>query len=219
MPQEKISIIAKDLIPARAKLCTGVISKYQAPLSPLELAHSLEMDVHRAREFTAGRTIAKNAASKIGISIPSLGKGRDGCPIWPKTVVGSISHKAGFCGALVADSRIYIAAGFDIELVESLEKEVWSVFATEEEVMQAGNCKMEESKFANLLFSCKEAFFKALYPLLGSDTPTLNRITISTYLDNNHIVTETLINKTNYTGFTVFDARSIMSWVLVQKNV
>jgi len=196
-------------------LKTGKILNYQTPLSPVELKIIEDSSLSRMKEFRAGRSISKEAAAFLGIEIASIPKDNNGCPLWPSTVVGSISHKAGFCGAMLGHRNAYSSIGLDIELVEHLNKDVWSVFASTQEIDQASSCAMDTGLFANLIFSAKEAFFKCLYPLYHPDNPSLSDINVTAELvSQSHIQTSTVIDNKKLIGNIVFDSRIAISWAL-----
>lgn len=69
----------------------------------------------RALEFAAGRHCARGALDLLGhapVSIPRL---PTNAPAWPTGITGSLSHSAGYCGAVVTRSRQFGAIGFDVE--------------------------------------------------------------------------------------------------------
>ncbi|MEM7435734.1 MAG: 4'-phosphopantetheinyl transferase, partial [Myxococcota bacterium] len=72
----------------------------------------------RVSEFTAGRTCARQALSKLkGPSGYALLQGEDRGPIWPTGFVGSITHADFWCAAAVARESDVRAVGIDIESV------------------------------------------------------------------------------------------------------
>ena len=219
MPLTDITSRVSGLLPAGMVLRTGKIHQYQRPLAREEEQLIQEAQPHRLREFTAGRAIAKEAMQHLGVESVPIGRSEDGCPLWPPSVVGSISHKGGLCGAIVADSTFCAAVGFDIEFMEHLDRDVWKTFASEEEISQAALCDMEKSCFANILFSAKEAHFKALYPLLGQQAPSLAKITLLVKNHNNHIVTSFAGNGVSTCGGIVCGPQASLAWALSKKNV
>ena len=51
----------------------------------------------------------------IGIDCNEIQSSEHGFPIWPKGIVGSISHSKGTCLSAVAKSKDFQAIGVDIE--------------------------------------------------------------------------------------------------------
>lgn len=179
MPLSNITTQINYLLPNSCYLATGKLSDYQNKLSSLELSYIDGYNTHRKKEFRAGRSIAKKAANFLDVEIRSIPKDRNGCPLWPTPVVGSISHKAGFCGALLGYRDVFPSVGLDIELSEHLQENVWKTFASRHEIEQVNTCNFKVSVFANLLFSAKEAFFKCLYPLYYPNNPMFSDIYVT----------------------------------------
>jgi len=207
------------LLPKRCHLATGRLLDYQKELSPIEMKYIDGYSAPRKIEFRAGRSIAKEAANFFGIEILSISKDVHGCPLWPASVVGSISHKAGFCGALLGARDTYSSVGFDIELVEHLQKDVWKTFASSNEIGQAKSCNMENSAFANLIFSAKEAFFKCLHPLYYPDNPGFLDIVVEVKpVLRDYLETTIIFNDEKHHGGIVFDTKILISWALIKKH-
>lgn len=219
MPLTQITLLAKSLLPAGIVLLTGRIHLYQHPLTSEEKHLIPQAGTHRMQEFIAGRSIAREAMQLLGAKSFSIGRDENGCPIWPREVVGSISHKGRLCGAMIGDSAVYNSIGFDIEFMEHLDPDVWKTFASEEEMSQANVCDMDEPSFANILFSAKEAHFKALYPLFNLQAPSLSNIKLTVKKLNNHIVTSSTTNGIPVHGGLIFDPKSLLAWAISKKTV
>jgi 4'-phosphopantetheinyl transferase EntD len=122
----------------------------------------------RRREFAAGRRGARRALAELGITDYPLLAGPDRVPLWPGAVVGSITHTeagvGGYCGVAVAHRRLAAGLGIDAEPRLPLPMELWpSVLDLEEK--RAALAADEPGVWARLIFSAKEAIYKALYPL------------------------------------------------------
>lgn len=144
----------------------------------------------RRVEFLSGRAAAREALSAYGFRkiVPIL-RSKSGLPLWPTGIVGSISHKNGYAVAIVGCNRDFKSVGCDIEFSEDLCEEVWSTFATKDEVIITGNKKLPVNKFANVLFSIKESIFKALYPLNNSPTLSIREIKPRVnFIGNTHVM-------------------------------
>lgn len=219
MPLTQVTLLAKSLLPAGIVLLTGRINLYQQPLTNEEKHLIRQAGTHRMQEFIAGRSIAKEAMQLLGAWPLSIGREENGCPIWPRQVVGSISHKGRLCGAMIGDSALYNSVGFDIEFMEPLDPDVWKTFASEEEMRQAKLCNMDEPTFANILFSAKEAHFKALYPLFKLQTPSLSNIKLAVKKLNNHVVTSSTTKGMPVHGGLISDPKALLAWALSKKTV
>jgi len=112
----------------------------------------------RRREFVAGRTLSRFLLANLGCPSQPVLRGDDGMPIWPDGYCGSITHKQGVCGAIVAKNETLASVGLDLELNQPLTESVWKNFINEGELEDSPSFDWK----ANILFSCKEAAFKCL---------------------------------------------------------
>ncbi|MDO8704293.1 MAG: 4'-phosphopantetheinyl transferase superfamily protein [Sulfuricaulis sp.] len=118
----------------------------------------------RIQEFAAGRLCARRALAEFGFTGYPLRMNRDRRPQWPAPVIGSISHTAGMCGAVVARQRQFRAIGLDMEIVGRVTPEIWPTICTPEETAWlAALREPEQSRCAALIFSAKESFYKCQY--------------------------------------------------------
>lgn len=120
----------------------------------------------RTQEFAAGRLCARKLLAEFGIHEFPLQVGDARQPLWPDALVGSITHTAGFCAAVVAEKSRFAAIGLDSEVAASVKPELWPSICTPEEILRLHSLP-EASRLgaATLIFSAKEAFYKCQYPL------------------------------------------------------
>ena len=137
-------------------------------LLPAEAQYLGKAVLKRAREFAAGRLCARALLAEFGILDFAIEVGEARQPVWPDALVGSITHTAGFCAAVVAEKSRVAAIGVDCELAGSVKPELWPSICTSEEI-QWLNSLPQASRMdaATLIFSAKEAFYKCQYPLTG----------------------------------------------------
>jgi 4'-phosphopantetheinyl transferase EntD len=137
------------------------------PLRPEEAAVVATSVEKRRREFRAGRSCARKALAELGITDFPLLAGEDRAPIWPQSVVGSITHTdgcpGGYCAVAVAHRRIAFGLGLDAEPRLPLPSEVWSLVLDEEELRDAHRAA-EPGVYSRMVFSAKETTYKALFP-------------------------------------------------------
>ena len=88
----------------------------------------------------------------------------DGVPIWPSGTVASISHSRGLCGAVAASTDDIISLGLDLEKTNRLSPRAMERVVHPLEVSVVGDSQL----LGSLLFSAKEAFFKAQFPVYGA---------------------------------------------------
>ena len=118
----------------------------------------------RMRRFRMGRAGAKRAMASLGVSPESLPVGRDRAPVWPKGVVGSISHTEDVSIAVVARSEDFPAVGIDIEQSAEISPDQAAMIATPGEL---GAAKVSGTDPGLLLFSAKEAVYKCISRDIG----------------------------------------------------
>jgi 4'-phosphopantetheinyl transferase EntD len=122
----------------------------------------------RRRDFVAGRRCARAALARLGICDFPLLAGADRAPVWPGAVVGSITHTEagahGYCGAAVAQRRLLAGLGIDAEPRLCLPMELWPHVLDPME-KRAVLAARQPGVQARLVFSAKEAAYKATHPL------------------------------------------------------
>ena len=135
-----------------------------ALLLPAEAQHLGYAGAQRTQEFAAGRLCARRVLTEFGFADYPLPVSPDRRPHWPTSLVGSITHVSGMCGAVVASQRHYRAIGLDIAIVGDVTRDIWPYVCTAEELSWlAGLGESEQARCAALVFSVKEAFYKCQY--------------------------------------------------------
>jgi len=131
----------------------------------------------RQCEYLAGRYCARVCLQKLSQAqgftgsdmIVGTGKNRE--PLWPHGIIGSISHSNQFAITIVSHSASsYLGLGVDIEeqMKPDLALSLCDQIMSKREVSQFnGLSQMCFEDFVTLIFSAKEALFKALFPTLG----------------------------------------------------
>jgi 4'-phosphopantetheinyl transferase EntD len=139
------------------------------PLYPEETKQLVGCVEKRQREIAAGRRCARRALAQLGIANFPVLAGPDRAPIWPETIVGSITHTDGcadgYCGVAVGEQRKFAGIGIDAEPRLPLPDELWSWILDQNERQEALQ-SAEPGIYARLVFSAKETTYKALYPSL-----------------------------------------------------
>ncbi len=120
----------------------------------------------RVAEFHAGRAAARAAMSELGLLPRPVPMGPDRAPIWPEGVAGSISHTAQVCVAAVGRSADWAGIGIDLEPAEPLDPLLVGEICNRAERTWLGTQPAaERGLMAKLIFSAKEAAYKAQYPV------------------------------------------------------
>ncbi len=118
----------------------------------------------RAREFAAGRLCARRALERFGFTRYPLRVSSDRSPQWPSALIGSITHAHGVCAAVVAQRRFFRGIGLDMEIVDGVTRETWPVICTPPEAAAlAALPSAQQARYAALVFSAKESFYKCQY--------------------------------------------------------
>jgi enterobactin synthetase component D / holo-[acyl-carrier protein] synthase len=121
----------------------------------------------RRLEFTTGRACARVALARLGVEPAPIPVGERGAPCWPEGIVGSITHCRGYRACAVARSADVLSVGIDAEPNEPLPAGLLEDIASAEEMelLDGLRAQRREVNWDRLLFSAKEAVYKAWFPL------------------------------------------------------
>jgi 4'-phosphopantetheinyl transferase EntD len=135
-------------------------------LYPAEALHVQRAVRKRAEEFAAGRLCARLLLHEFGIHNFAIEVGAHRQPLWPDTLMGSITHTTGFCAAVAAPKKCLRSVGIDTEIADSVKTELWRGICTPPETAWLRSLpESEQLAAATLIFSAKEAFYKSQFPL------------------------------------------------------
>ena len=116
----------------------------------------------RIREMIAGRILARVLMARFDLAEQPLPRGHDRAPVWPQGFVGSITHCNTVCAVAMAPKAQFGALGIDIEPDEPVRGALWDRIARPEELARLAPL---DGRRIRWLFSAKEAFFKAQFPV------------------------------------------------------
>ena len=163
---ETIEGVLRSMLPSSVVLKCGVIQDFAHYLSKSE-AQVVQNAVDKRRdEFSTGRYLAKAALKELGENAFEILRGERRQPIWPKQICGSISHSSGFCAVAVGKTDDISFLGIDFEAVQDVPANILQRTARAEEV-RALRGQFTPKELAAVLFSIREAVFKAYFPLTG----------------------------------------------------
>jgi 4'-phosphopantetheinyl transferase EntD len=130
-------------------------------LMPEEMAAFAGSVIKVRRASGAARIVARQLMARLGEAPRAIPKSTAGMPVWPKGVVGSLAHDAKAAVAAIARQEEFLGVGVDIEPAEPLADDLLGIVATasERKSIDGDPCR------GRLLFSIKEAVYKAVYPL------------------------------------------------------
>ncbi|CAL1693074.1 hypothetical protein MMB232_03257 (plasmid) [Brevundimonas subvibrioides] len=156
------------LFPPGASLVAGRIPDVATVVYPEEEVSLASASAKRRREFSAGRTVARRAIRALGIEVEAIPARADRSPVWPDGITASISHSGDICAAVAARKGVLLSIGLDVEITEPSGRGLARYIAGEEELCRASGALGEDGLALRVLFSAKEAFFKAWHPLFGT---------------------------------------------------
>lgn len=135
----------------------------QPAVLPQEAAQIAQAVPNRQAEFAAGRAAARDAMRQLGLPAAPVLMGADRAPQWPAGLRGSIAHTDRLCAAAVTRGGQLI--GLDVEHDTDLSSDLMdSICSAQERARIAGP---NQARLAKLIFSAKEAAYKAQYPASG----------------------------------------------------
>jgi 4'-phosphopantetheinyl transferase EntD len=136
-------------------------------LDPSEAAQVERAVAKRRREFAAGRLLARRLMGRLGVPESfALVNGEDRAPLWPKGIVGSITHTSTWAAVAVARAGEVVSLGCDLEHDEPLDEGILRrICVAREREWIASLARERRGRLAMLLFSAKEAAYKAQYRL------------------------------------------------------
>ncbi|MEU6784687.1 4'-phosphopantetheinyl transferase superfamily protein [Nonomuraea angiospora] len=140
---------------------------HDAVLFPAEeevISRSVES---RRKEFATARMCARTAMGLLGLPEQPILPGVRGEPQWPTGFVGSITHCAGYRGAVLSPGTDTITIGIDAEPNQPLSYGVLEAvsLAEERKALSALAADYPDVAWDRLLFSAKESVYKAWFPL------------------------------------------------------
>lgn len=116
----------------------------------------------RRRDFTLGRHCAHVALERLGVPAAMIGMDGRGAPLWPEGTLGSITHTGGHAASIVARRRDFAALGLDAEQADGVTPRLFPrLFGAAERAFLAGLSEAEAGQAAAVMFSAKEAYYKA----------------------------------------------------------
>ncbi|OBJ30131.1 MULTISPECIES: 4'-phosphopantetheinyl transferase PptT [Mycolicibacter] len=118
----------------------------------------------RRNEFITARYCARLALEELGHPPVPILKGDKGEPTWPAGVVGSLTHCAGFRGAVVGRSGDVRSVGIDAEPHDVLPDGVLKAVSLPVERDELAALP-QDRHWDRILFCAKEATYKVWFPL------------------------------------------------------
>lgn len=118
---------------------------------------------NRKKEFLLGRLCAIKAHEMhFGSELLTLPASADRSPLWPKNVIGSISHNQNWVGAALTGAQQLLGIGIDFEVIGRAKLELTRYILNSHDLNFHQSLNSRE--LLTLIFSAKESLYKALYP-------------------------------------------------------
>ncbi|WP_114192025.1 4'-phosphopantetheinyl transferase family protein [Edaphovirga cremea] len=121
----------------------------------------------RQAEFLAGRYLAEQVLTELGLEKFELQSGEDRAPQWPERIRGSISHNEN-TALCAAHSGLSSSSGVGVDIETYLSQEraeaLWGMIINEQEKSLLTASSGSFAHQLTVAFSAKESLFKALYP-------------------------------------------------------
>ncbi|WP_330185747.1 4'-phosphopantetheinyl transferase Npt [Nocardia sp. NBC_01503] len=122
----------------------------------------------RRRDFIGARYCARQALEQLGEPAVAIGKAEDGGPVWPRGIVGSLTHCDGYKAAVLGHKLRFRSIGIDAEPHAALPDGVLdSVSLAPERQWLTTVLPGTALHLDRLLFCAKEATYKTWRPLTG----------------------------------------------------
>ena len=197
----------EEILPAEVSSAEAFADPLGVILFPEEAALVARAVDKRRREFTKGRSCARNALSELGLPPAPILTGERGAPQWPPGVVGSITHCAGYGAAAVARTHDMLTIGLDAEPNDVLPEGVLDTISIPCEQARLRELAPVEPPVCwdRLLFSAKESVYKAWFPLtrrwLGFEEADISINTANRTFAARLLVAAPAIGDSRLTGF------------------
>lgn len=154
--------------PAVAMLSSKTCAELKSDsLLPEEAIATKKFSQKRLTEFSLGRACARDILATLGYADFPVRVGEARQPLWPKGLVGSISHVDEIAVCAVASIQDLAGLGIDIETIATETFDLFEMVTSDAEQNSIIAAPAQCSYLAKLLFSAKEAVFKCQFPLTG----------------------------------------------------
>lgn len=161
---ELVAALTEAILPRGVAVVA--VDPTERPEAPMESEARAVADASPARqvEFLAGRAAAHRAMDALRMAQHPVPMGEDGAPIWPRDVLGCITHTEWASVAAVARARDWAGIGIHLQSSEPLSFDLLPQITTQaERAWLLTQPEEERGVLARLIFSAKTAASKAQY--------------------------------------------------------
>ncbi len=149
-------------VPERVLVRCAAIADHSAELFDEELSSITQAIAKRREEFATGRWLARRTMRELDIPAGVIHRGKQRQPLWPAGSHGSITHADDIAAVAIGDTDSCRSIGIDLERWSRVTPELHSKLLTANELAALAD---QPEAAAGLLFSAKEAGYKATFPL------------------------------------------------------
>jgi 4'-phosphopantetheinyl transferase EntD len=140
------------------------VDDYRRELLAAELPAVERAVEKRVCEFATGRHLARIGMEKLGLPPREIPRGEDRQPLWPAGCLGSITHAGEMAIAVMAAAGRVRGVGIDLEEADRVTVDLQGRLLTAAERAASAGA---DPRLPGLIFSAKEATYKAVHPLVG----------------------------------------------------
>lgn len=126
---------------------------------PLSIAQASRK---RQAEYLASRWLAKRLLTEFGIANFQLKNAKDRSPIWPTGISGSLSHHVSSIFMVISTEPSLVGCDIEFWLTSKVATEIAELIANQQEIAICQAAGLDFARSVSLLFSVKEALYKAL---------------------------------------------------------
>jgi 4'-phosphopantetheinyl transferase EntD len=159
-----MATLVAGLFRSEARTVEGPVRLADGEMYPEEYAHVRGAVPKRRAEFATARILSREALAAAGVSAGALVPNPDRSPIWPRGIVGSISHTSDYCAVVVDRFPPVRSVGLDVEALRALDASLTDQIMTpRERAWLRAQPPASRNDFLLLSFSAKEAYYKCQY--------------------------------------------------------
>ncbi|OLP55630.1 hypothetical protein BJF92_08110 [Rhizobium rhizosphaerae] len=153
------------LLPGERERAGAAPSTPGSPAEPLPAAAPLSPHRRAAlRASGAARRLAREMMVASGHPAAPIPRAASGAPLFPSGLIGSLAHDEEMAVAALAPAGPGLSLGIDVEPFAPLTNEIAALVRQPGDIMPR---ELDPAHAARLLFSAKEAIYKASFPLTG----------------------------------------------------
>lgn len=153
----------RALMPANVLVLAAPVDNWMEEIDPAEREIVRHAVFSRQAEFSTGRMLATRAVTEIGVPVSAILRGPMNEPIWPRGVVGSITHTKDVCLVVAAMTKHMVGLGIDVEANRPEVNDLAHLILRPDERQAIGSQLRTKKDAVKLAFGAKESLYKAIH--------------------------------------------------------